>query len=72
VKLRRGPSIAKLVVARKLAVGVDWVLRQVPMPAQPASWWGTSATAMVETTPSNYWLGTLPLPRDPESSQRRS
>lgn len=57
LKFRRGANIAKVAVARKLAVRLYWVLRQAQRqsqrPTQPASRQGSPGTDMVEAIPSN-------------------
>lgn len=53
LKHRRGANIAKVAVARKLAVRLYWILRSSRTSAQEVSRQGRSGTAMVEATPSH-------------------
>lgn len=53
LKFRRGTNIAKVAVARKLAVRLYWVLRHTQSATQPASRQGSPGASMVEAIPSN-------------------
>lgn len=53
LKYRRTAGIAKVAVARKLAVRMYWVLRRMQLATQPASRQGSPGTDMVEAIPSN-------------------
>lgn len=53
LKHRRGFRIAKVAVARKLAVRLYWRLRAPEAPAQRVSPQSSPDTGMVEATPSN-------------------
>jgi transposase len=53
LKARRGPGIAKVAVARKLAVRLYWMLRTPEAKAQRVSPQSSPSTDMVENAPSN-------------------
>lgn len=53
LKCRRGTNIAKVAVARKLAVRLYWILRRAQSATQPASRQGSPGADMVEAIPSN-------------------
>ncbi|MDE3135617.1 MAG: IS110 family transposase [Acidobacteriota bacterium] len=53
LKHRRGANIAKVAVARKLAVRLYWILRSSQTSAQKVGRQGSPATAMVGATPSH-------------------
>jgi len=53
LKFRRGSGIAKVAIARKLAVRLFWILRRAQAPTRPASRQGSPGTGLVESTPSN-------------------
>jgi transposase len=53
LKFRRGHSaVAKVALARKLAVRLYWKLREAAQPVPPARMQGSSSNPMVEETPS--------------------
>lgn len=53
LKFRRGHSgVAKVAIARKLAVRLYWKLREAAQPVPPARMQGSPASPMVEETPS--------------------
>lgn len=54
LKHRRGLGIARVAVARKLAVRLYWMLRTTEVKAQPVSPQSSPVVAMVEKAPSNY------------------
>lgn len=56
LKFRRGANIAKVAVARRLAVRLFWVLRRAgkPKPTQPASRQGSPSTVVVGNPPSSF------------------
>jgi transposase len=54
LKHRRGLGIAKVAVARKLAVRLYWMLRAPVVKAQLVSTQSSPGSTMVEKNPSNY------------------
>jgi len=50
LKFRRGTAVAKVAMARKLAVRLYWVLRQAAQPQPPARMQGSPASPVVEET----------------------
>jgi len=47
LKFRRGSAVAKVAIARKLAVRLYWKLREVAQPVSPARMQGSPATPVV-------------------------
>ena len=54
LKFRRGGNVAKVALARRLAVRLYWTLRQARSPASPVRTPGSSARSVVEATPSIF------------------
>jgi transposase len=55
LKFRRGISgLAKVAIARKLAVRLYWKLREAAQPAQPARMQGSPMNPLVDKSPSHY------------------
>ncbi|MBZ5672317.1 MAG: transposase [Acidobacteriia bacterium] len=52
LKFRRGSGVAKVAIARKLAVRLYWKLREAAAPVPPARMQGSSAISVVDPRPS--------------------
>ena len=52
LKYRRGSAVAKVAMARKLAVRLYWILRQATQPVPPARMQGSSRISVVDLSPS--------------------
>src|SRR5437588_10963608 len=52
LKFRRGSAVAKVALARKLAVRLYWKLRKQPSPVPPARTQGNPETSLVDVSPS--------------------
>ena len=48
IKFRRGAAVAKIAIARKLAVRLYWKLREAAQPVPPASMQGSPACPLVD------------------------
>jgi transposase len=54
IKFRRGANVAKVAIARRLAVRLYWTLRQAQSAASPVRTPGSSHSFVVEATPSVF------------------
>ena len=54
LKFRRGQAVAKVAIARKLAVRLYWRLREQNSPAPPARMQGSPSVPMVDESPSTF------------------
>ena len=54
VKFRRGGAVAKVAIARKLAVRLYWMLRKQPSSVPPARMQGSPENFLVENSPSPF------------------
>ena len=54
LKFRRGSGVAKIAIARKLAVRLYWKLREQPSPVPPAPMQGSPATPVVGESLSSF------------------
>jgi transposase len=54
LKFRRGSAVAKVAIARKLAVRLYWKLRKQNSPVPPARMQGSPGTCLVGTSLSTY------------------
>jgi hypothetical protein len=52
LKFRRGSGVAKVAIARKLAVRLYWRLREAVAPMPPARMQGSSGISVVDLCPS--------------------
>jgi len=52
LKFRRGSAVAKVALARKLAVRLYWKLRKQPSPVPPARTQGNPENSLVDVSPS--------------------
>jgi transposase len=52
LKFRRGSAVAKVAIARKLAVRLYWMLREQPSSVPPARMEGSSKIPLVDSSPS--------------------
>jgi transposase len=70
LKFRRGHAVAKVAIARKLAVRMYWMLRSGTAYAQLVRRQGSPGPTLMEETPSRKGLGAL-LPRVIAASEER-
>jgi hypothetical protein len=59
LKFRRGSSLAKVAIARQLAVMLYWMLRQQKDYAQLVRMQGSPASGVVDSVPSTKLIGRL-------------
>jgi hypothetical protein len=67
---RHAASVAKVAVARKLAVRWYWMLRTGADYARFVRTQSSPESSGVDASPSRFWLGALPPRPDGESGQR--
>ena len=54
LKFRRGSGVAKVAIARTLAVRLYWMLRETARPAQPVRMQGSPGAILVDASPSHF------------------